>query len=430
MKKLLILPFLVFTLWSQGLQQGGITLIPSDTDVGTGVVFFRELRANGTNYVALRAPTAITSNIIWILPSADSSGTQCLSSNGSAVLSWSACSAGSSAPFVDTTSIVKGSADGTKELRFEVDGFTTATTRVLTIQNINHTVAGTDINNSFTIDQWPGTNNLYSLGTSSNIWANVYARDLYGGISGTTAGRLLLYHGSTVGSSILSVTTTTGALSFTFDRALIPNAAGTLSVGDSAVPFLNSYSSTHTIRNTSGTATYADLGIIGGGGTLRLGDGSTTKSEMSGTTGAYNLTQPRAKAYRSASLSINDSTNTILDLDAESFDTGTMHDNTTNPSRITVPSNGSGVYLVTGGVWFSPSALGTRQVELKKNGTNVAGVAIAVNSATEYTGIPISVLVEAVVGDYFQMSAYQNSGGALALAVGAPTVFLCAVRLW
>jgi hypothetical protein len=45
------------------------------------------------------------------------------------------------APFSDTTAIVKGSADATKRLRFEVDGFTAATTRVLTPQNRDYTIA-------------------------------------------------------------------------------------------------------------------------------------------------------------------------------------------------------------------------------------------------------------------------------------------------
>jgi hypothetical protein len=50
-------------------------------------------------------------------------------------------SAIASAPFVDTTAIVKGSADATKLLRFEVDGFTTGTTRVLTAPNFDGTIA-------------------------------------------------------------------------------------------------------------------------------------------------------------------------------------------------------------------------------------------------------------------------------------------------
>ncbi len=48
---------------------------------------------------------------------------------------------GTSPPFIDTTAIVSGSSDATKLLRFEVDGFTTGTTRVLTPPNYDGTIA-------------------------------------------------------------------------------------------------------------------------------------------------------------------------------------------------------------------------------------------------------------------------------------------------
>ena len=51
------------------------------------------------------------------------------------------CAAVGVAPFTDTTAIVKGSVDATKLLRFEVDGFTTGTTRVLTPPNFDGTIA-------------------------------------------------------------------------------------------------------------------------------------------------------------------------------------------------------------------------------------------------------------------------------------------------
>jgi hypothetical protein len=47
-------------------------------------------------------------------------------------------------PFTDASPHLKGSADATKLVRFEVDGLTTATTRVLTVQDKNITIAGTD----------------------------------------------------------------------------------------------------------------------------------------------------------------------------------------------------------------------------------------------------------------------------------------------
>jgi hypothetical protein len=50
----------------------------------------------------------------------------------------------------DTTPIVSGSADITKLLRFEIDGFTTATTRTLTPQNASYTIAGLNLGQTFT----------------------------------------------------------------------------------------------------------------------------------------------------------------------------------------------------------------------------------------------------------------------------------------
>src|SRR6185436_19346099 len=71
-------------------------------------------------------------------------------------------SVAATAPFVDTTSIVKGSADGTKQLRFEVDGFTAGATRIATPPNQNFTMAGIDVANVFSSGQTftPATNTI------------------------------------------------------------------------------------------------------------------------------------------------------------------------------------------------------------------------------------------------------------------------------
>jgi hypothetical protein len=45
-------------------------------------------------------------------------------------------------PVADSTSILKGSSDATKLVRFEVDGLTTATTRVITVPDADITLAG------------------------------------------------------------------------------------------------------------------------------------------------------------------------------------------------------------------------------------------------------------------------------------------------
>jgi len=46
------------------------------------------------------------------------------------------------APFIDSAPLVKGSSDATKMLRFEIDGFTTGNTRVLTPLDANMTLVG------------------------------------------------------------------------------------------------------------------------------------------------------------------------------------------------------------------------------------------------------------------------------------------------
>jgi hypothetical protein len=47
------------------------------------------------------------------------------------------------APFIDSQAHIRGSADSTKKVRFEVDGLTTATTRVVTVPDKNGTMAMT-----------------------------------------------------------------------------------------------------------------------------------------------------------------------------------------------------------------------------------------------------------------------------------------------
>ena len=80
-------------------NDGRFDMYPYGTSSGnTTQIAFRELAANGTNYVSIKGPNSIASDITWTLPSTDSSGTQCLASNGSGTLSWTACSGGGGTP--------------------------------------------------------------------------------------------------------------------------------------------------------------------------------------------------------------------------------------------------------------------------------------------------------------------------------------------
>ncbi len=59
----------------------------------TGVIRFFELIGNGTNYVELKAPTSLASNLILVLPGTNGTNGQALCTNGSGTLSWQTVSA-------------------------------------------------------------------------------------------------------------------------------------------------------------------------------------------------------------------------------------------------------------------------------------------------------------------------------------------------
>ena len=68
---------------------GGVSMAPHGTSAGNGTELrFQELAANGANYVGFKAPDAIASNEVWVLPNADGSADQVLKTDGSNALAW------------------------------------------------------------------------------------------------------------------------------------------------------------------------------------------------------------------------------------------------------------------------------------------------------------------------------------------------------
>jgi len=59
----------------------------------TGELRLVELSANGTNYVGLKAPDSVATSTIWVLPNADGSANQVLTTDGSGSLSFAASDA-------------------------------------------------------------------------------------------------------------------------------------------------------------------------------------------------------------------------------------------------------------------------------------------------------------------------------------------------
>ena len=114
--------------------------------------------------------------------------------------------------------------------------------------------------------------------------------------------------------------------------------------------------------------------------------------------------------------SIPNNTLTYLSFVDEKFDTDGYHDNSTNPSRLTVPT--TGYYAIGGTVSFASNATGYRSFGIHKDGNTAPNGAIgegftvnAVNGVST-TG-SFSGVVQVNAGSYFEIAVVQNSGGAL-----------------
>lgn len=132
---------------------------------------------------------------------------------------------------------------------------------------------------------------------------------------------------------------------------------------------------------------------------------------------------PSCKAYAITNQSIANAVATAVALDLEYWDNSGMHSNTVNNSRITVPV--AGVYQVSWFVrWATSATLGYRINRIHRN----AGI-VDETSLAHAAGSPVSQgtgtnQVKCAVNDYFELMAYQVTGGALSIDAAAIPVSL------
>jgi len=121
-----------------------------------------------------------------------------------------------------------------------------------------------------------------------------------------------------------------------------------------------------------------------------------------------------AKVYKSAAQSIANATFTALSFDSESFDTDAFHDNSTNNSRITIPSGKAGKYAVQWQTVWAGNATGSRNTKIQKNGSDVAlGIWMNALSGVDLTVTNNNAILNLAEGDYLQVFIGQGSGGNL-----------------
>jgi hypothetical protein len=166
------------------------------------------------------------------------------------------------------------------------------------------------------------------------------------------------------------------------------------------------------------TATAADTPArlaVGANGTVLTAD-SAEATGLKWATPASGTTFVGASAYRAASQTISNATETALTFDNENYDTNGFHDNVTNNTRMTVPAGKAGKYLITANTIFTNNATGQRIVYVYVNATNVTFTGPAIGgSASIDLGLTTTYVADLLVGDIVEVRAYQNSGGSLAI---------------
>lgn len=202
------------TLSFTGGSQAAVRLLPFNTSAGnTSELRFFELLANGTNYVGLKAPDTIASDLVWTLPSADGTAGQILTTNGSGVLSWA--SGGTVTSVAGTTNriTVTGSGSAVIDISTNYVGQATITT-LGTITTGTWNVSG----GSITAATGVLTTGL-TLGVASTTSGTLTLKN------STNANNIVIQAGVTSASYTLTLPTNAGTNGF----ALITDGAGVLS---------------------------------------------------------------------------------------------------------------------------------------------------------------------------------------------------------
>jgi len=161
----------------------------------------------------------------------------------------------------------------------------------------------------------------------------------------------------------------------------------------------------------TGSAAVTRLGIGSASQVLTVAGGVPTWAAAAGGSAFAGVL-----AYRATTYSLANSTGVVIPFVTERFDTDGYHDNTTNPSRLTVPAGKAGYYWISFAMTFASNTSGDLLASLVKNGSTylmTAGVGTT-NGARVCTVYAQSIL-NLSVADYVYVEAFQSSGGALNL---------------
>jgi hypothetical protein len=129
---------------------------------------------------------------------------------------------------------------------------------------------------------------------------------------------------------------------------------------------------------------------------------------------------------KTAAQTTSAATYTVITFTAEDIDTNGFHDNSTNTSRITIPTGYAGKYLITAQL-STNNGDQTHTSAIKKNGANYNTFPSG-KSAQSGAGCSSNTLImDLAVGDYVEISQYSSGGVQVDSTAqnDRPTVFAC-----
>lgn len=118
------------------------------------------------------------------------------------------------------------------------------------------------------------------------------------------------------------------------------------------------------------------------------------------------LFPPLVRAFSTANQTISDATLTAVAFASESFDSDSMHDNSSNNTRLTF--NTEGIYYVEGQADFNASSTGDRLVRIRLNGSTTLNESRHPAAAGAHREM-VGVLFNFSLTDYVELIVFQTS---------------------
>lgn len=135
-------------------------------------------------------------------------------------------------------------------------------------------------------------------------------------------------------------------------------------------------------------------------------------------------------SLNSAGQTISSGTDTVRNFNSEFFDTDGYHDNSTNNSRITIPSGKGGKYLIIAASVWAPNSTSFRRLRVRKNGsTLLASYDISAGNGGSGDTYYLSTIKDLVATDYIEVTLRQDTGGNLTSEGGEGYTYFAAYYL-